>query len=239
MFYLFSQNNSGGSFIINEAVGQYVIVEADSHEKANRIAEMFGIYFDGCERGEDCNCCGDRWYRQYSEEGDEEPKIYGKTIEEYKKDPAYSIGKEMCIHIYYKNGEHEKIVFDAKKAVEKKKAEKRKQANKLWGNYFSIVGAIRNKKPIRFYENISEWSGSSTYYDMSGNLSIEKGIDFDKDFGWISFSSVNKKEVEDFMAGAKELMEIVYQAIEEAPKPAGKKGEGMDTLAKLFQKSKR
>lgn len=61
-FYLFRQNNSGGSFGPPAA---YVFVEASSAEEANDIAERdLDIYFDGVGSGRDCDCCGDSWYRQ-------------------------------------------------------------------------------------------------------------------------------------------------------------------------------
>lgn len=55
MFYRFRQNNSGG-FFTGPAIN--VIVEADSQEESQRLAEQHGLYFDG--RG-DCPCCGNRW----------------------------------------------------------------------------------------------------------------------------------------------------------------------------------
>jgi hypothetical protein len=63
MYYKYTQNNSGGSFITNDKVAETVIIEAHSPLEANAIAEEIGIYFDGCATGEDCSCCGDRWYR--------------------------------------------------------------------------------------------------------------------------------------------------------------------------------
>lgn len=61
-FYLYSQNNSGGSFITNENVAHRVFIEAKSGFDANEKAEFIGIYFDGVSDGIDCECCGDRWY---------------------------------------------------------------------------------------------------------------------------------------------------------------------------------
>ena len=63
MFYRFRQNNSGGSFDIDPStgLGVSVYIEADSPDQANTIAEDIGIYFNGCEDGHDCECCGDRW----------------------------------------------------------------------------------------------------------------------------------------------------------------------------------
>ncbi len=57
-FYHFRQNNSGGSFI-GPAIS--VLVEADSADEANAIAEANGIYFD-FEYEIDCDCCGMRWW---------------------------------------------------------------------------------------------------------------------------------------------------------------------------------
>lgn len=77
MFYTFSQNNSGGSF-----VGPlYVVIEANSAEEANRLAEeKAGVYFNGCSDGRDCSCCGDRWSPRWSDDcGTEQPESYGRT----------------------------------------------------------------------------------------------------------------------------------------------------------------
>lgn len=78
MFYTYSQNNSGGSFI---GPALYVVVEADNSEEADSIAEENGLYFDGCEKGVDCDCCGDRWSRAWGG-GKEKPMIYDKEVSE-------------------------------------------------------------------------------------------------------------------------------------------------------------
>ena len=59
-FYEYDQNNSGGRF---RGPAYKVYIEAPSAKVADSIAESQGLYFDGCERGEDCDCCGDRWDR--------------------------------------------------------------------------------------------------------------------------------------------------------------------------------
>ena len=61
-FYEFSQNNSGGSFDVDNDVCHRLFIEATNAEQANRIAQDLGVYFNGCDSGMDCNCCGDRWY---------------------------------------------------------------------------------------------------------------------------------------------------------------------------------
>ena len=60
-WYLYNQNNSGGSFVYDDKNGLSVnvYIEAENSDHANEIAEQVGIYFDG---EYDCDCCGNRWY---------------------------------------------------------------------------------------------------------------------------------------------------------------------------------
>lgn len=77
-YFRFHQNNSGGSFVIDDArgLGVNVWVEAQSAADANARAESIGIYFNGCDSGADCECCGDRWSSQWRDEsGADEPEI--------------------------------------------------------------------------------------------------------------------------------------------------------------------
>lgn len=82
MFFTYNQNNSGGGWDFDPAAGisHFVIIEANSNDEADRLAEEKGLYFDGCRAGRDCSCCGDRWYRQYSDDGTEVPEIYGQKV---------------------------------------------------------------------------------------------------------------------------------------------------------------
>lgn len=68
-FFYFSQNNSGGVFLELEGDFCDLIVEAADADEANAIAESVGVYFDGCYTGDDCECCGDRWYRVDNSDG--------------------------------------------------------------------------------------------------------------------------------------------------------------------------
>ena len=70
--YCFPQHNSGGFYtddvVIENSeqgfmVGYDIYIHATTANEANEIAESCGIYFDGVEKGKDCDCCGDRWYR--------------------------------------------------------------------------------------------------------------------------------------------------------------------------------
>lgn len=92
MYYTFRQNNSGGGFDIDEkrGISITVIVEADSTDDADERAERLGIYFDGCETGQDCDCCGDRWSRAWSHDEAEVPSVYGTPLIDVgtERDPA-------------------------------------------------------------------------------------------------------------------------------------------------------
>ena len=93
-FYRFHQNNTGGSF--DGEMGYDLWIEAESAKMANEIAQENGVYFNGCDSGVDCLCCGDRWSEVDEYNSSEEPehseyarhfgllnKIirYGKSIE--------------------------------------------------------------------------------------------------------------------------------------------------------------
>ena len=63
-WFKYGQNNSGGVFY-----GPYMAiwVEAPDTDTANDIAEQHGAYFDGVRDGIDCDCCGDRWDRAWTD----------------------------------------------------------------------------------------------------------------------------------------------------------------------------
>ncbi len=108
-FFTFNQNNSGGEFVLNEDAGltHYVIIEAPDAEAADAKLESLGGYFDGVEEGQDCSCCGDRWWRAWPEHGDEAPAIYGRpAVEDVSRPYSRQFltrhwmppGKELCVH---------------------------------------------------------------------------------------------------------------------------------------------
>ena len=81
-FYIFNQNNSGGYW--DKILGFKVIIEAENPKQANKLAEVMGIYFNGVETGEDCPCCGDRWY-EVDEYDAIEPEHLAKELEDIKR----------------------------------------------------------------------------------------------------------------------------------------------------------
>lgn len=88
-FYEYSQNNSGGSFNVDENVCHYVFIEATSENHANSIAKEIGIYFDGCADGVDCSCCGDRWYDSPNEIDIEQYKDNGYPADVTKSEQQW------------------------------------------------------------------------------------------------------------------------------------------------------
>ncbi|PAD70548.1 hypothetical protein CHH83_01735 [Bacillus sp. 7586-K] len=106
-FFTYMQNNSFGTFDVNENVCETVIVEAENYQNANDKAEEIGIYFNGCLSGIDCHCCGDRWEEQEEwDEGYDVPSIHGTPVSEIKK----SYFRNQCI-IHYLNGSKETVKF--------------------------------------------------------------------------------------------------------------------------------
>jgi hypothetical protein len=113
-YYRFSQNNSGGSFVINDSVAHHVIIQAHSAQEANNRAASIGIYFDGCEKGRDCECCGDRWSAQWDDDdATDTPMIYGEPPGACN-DIFTSEGKPVC-HVYHLDGSKTTYIKEAKK----------------------------------------------------------------------------------------------------------------------------
>ena len=113
-FYQFDQNNSGGSFVVDDDLCHRLFIEADSADEATAIAESMGVYFDGVDDGMDCECCGDRWYRQWPTDGKTLPIKFGDkmfdTIEEYAQYMADTYGwTKPDARIFYKDGTRKEI----------------------------------------------------------------------------------------------------------------------------------
>lgn len=110
-FYKFNQNNTGGSFITDDKLCHRLFIEADNSDQAITRAESLGCYWNGVETGDDCPCCGDRWYQPWTDDGMTFPYQYGKdrvfqTMAEYAEYMADQYGrtKPDC-RIFYANGE--------------------------------------------------------------------------------------------------------------------------------------
>ena len=101
MFYTYHQNNSGGNFDRDDRVAETVIIEANSPDDGNYLAECVGIYFNGVEAGHDCSCCGDRWHSVW-QEGTEVPEIYAK--DPAKHVPYCTDADQPYCYVYYLDG---------------------------------------------------------------------------------------------------------------------------------------
>lgn len=103
-FYIFNQNNTGGYW--DKLLGFKVIVEAENPRQANKLAEVMGVYFDGVESGEDCECCGDRWC-EVDEDDAVEPENLAKELEDIKRRQK---DWELSSAIRYADGRVEEII---------------------------------------------------------------------------------------------------------------------------------
>lgn len=74
-WFEYRQNNSGGSFTYDpqNGISVNVYIQAQDAREADYKAEAIGLYWDGCQSGMDCDCCGDRWYPQNRYWGDGDP----------------------------------------------------------------------------------------------------------------------------------------------------------------------
>lgn len=100
LYYTYYQNNSGGRFDEDDRVCQYVIIQAVSAADADCRAKTIGIYFDGVEKGLNCECCGDRW--DTASAGTEQSEIYGLDPREH--DSMQLTFDYVCCRIYHLDG---------------------------------------------------------------------------------------------------------------------------------------
>ena len=98
MFYTLVQNNSGGFYLKDKNVDEYVIIEAENlmqfNSIANKILEDYQYF---------CPCCGLRWEEELVEEedGEKEPMIYEEPVEQFED----FLSENSKAIIYYLNGE--------------------------------------------------------------------------------------------------------------------------------------
>lgn len=106
-FYMCTQNNSGGYFIKDNNVAEFVCVEArnqkQAYKKFQKILKNYREY---------CPCCGERWNDycllwKHDDYGSDTPTIFGYNYKEIK-DEWY---KNDEIIIYYADGTKEKYAL--------------------------------------------------------------------------------------------------------------------------------
>ena len=115
-WYYLRQNNSGGSFDVDDKLTQSLYIEAKDHREAGEIAINLGCYFDGVRNDMDCPCCGDRWNEPDEYDEVKGNRMYaGKTVEEHAEKLVQDFGgiamrpeilaKYPVTRLYYKNGD--------------------------------------------------------------------------------------------------------------------------------------
>jgi len=111
-FYAFSQNNSGGDFEVDKNLCHRLFIEAENAKTANDIAMGLGVYFNGCETGQDCDCCGDRWSEADESDFIDLTKLSKSykdgfnSVESYAQRLANDFGWTVPDgRLFYKNGE--------------------------------------------------------------------------------------------------------------------------------------
>ena len=112
-FYTYRQNNSGGGFVQDhkQGISVFVCIEAESASQADDLAEQIGLYFNGCDTGADCSCCGDRWYHAYKDDGTNTPMMYDQDISkgEFKENFLVWMKDGIEGYIHYLNGKVKKV----------------------------------------------------------------------------------------------------------------------------------
>ena len=103
--YEFRQNNSGGSFDVNDNVTHRVFIEAKDKDAAIYKALTLGVYFDGVDEGIDCECCGNRWHKPWhvhTSNSEDKPR---EEIEDELQELANTYGwTTPDIYLYYADG---------------------------------------------------------------------------------------------------------------------------------------
>ena len=101
-WFYYSQNNSGGSFVVNDSVSVCVFIQAPNARMATSRAEEILDNSDSCE------CCGDRWSIYYMDDSDgyDEPTIYNELMVDLFKD-AY----RRSARLHYFDGKVESYKF--------------------------------------------------------------------------------------------------------------------------------
>jgi hypothetical protein len=106
-WFTIHQNNSGGSFEVNDNVAHVVCIQDYTAQRAMDRAERF------CDNYGSCPCCGDRW-SFYADDayGTDEPTMYGDTLD--KVSPYF---KGELAKLHYLEGRVETVELKSKEDV--------------------------------------------------------------------------------------------------------------------------
>lgn len=148
-FYFFDQNNSGGSFVVNDKLCNRLVIEAETCDEAINKSLELGCYYNGVDEGLDCDCCGDRWGSPYEEKNLKgviyNPKVY---MRDHIDDEVYSEDQ----------GHFENIWFNKYGVY---KIEKYPMWEKLYGSNI-FVGSISFRTMEDYCQFLADEYGSTT-----------------------------------------------------------------------------
>lgn len=108
-WFEYGQNNSGGSWVPPYRV---VWVQARTKRQANAIAQdEADVYFDGCDTGRDCPCCGDRWSEPLDDGGEDAPDLTWRRESTMRSGSLYAeVPMALLVH---EDGRREEIDLTA------------------------------------------------------------------------------------------------------------------------------
>jgi hypothetical protein len=104
-FYAFRQNNSGGSWIRNDVVDVYLVIEARSDKEAEQRA--FDIAQDYSDY---CSCCGHRWSFDWADKTINAANE-SELVLEVQAILKGGYDKTASAIVHYYNGETEKVTL--------------------------------------------------------------------------------------------------------------------------------
>jgi hypothetical protein len=213
MFYTYRQNNSGGSFRVDKNVGisVEVVIEARSHDEARDKAESIGLYWDGCDSGLDCSCCGDRWYDSADESADP-PHQPGEL--------APSAEKGYLSHKWHDEGTPEGFIHFADGRIEGYHAETEVRTDLDgtygWGVQYNKYGAKVFLCGSNGYDETGNLSAPWSIHDGDGKVPTKAVIKTDKTHAygraWFPSEEGAREFAADFesaMTGIKVLIQAV------------------------------
>lgn len=152
-FYEFNQNNTGGSFVVDDKLCHKIIIEANSEKEAIAKAEVLGCYWDGVSEGYDCPCCGDRWY--------DSPSIIELSEYQQKGYPAYQYSNIYSEKEWFKN--YGKL---------KRKEEPKLRKNRSFGNFGTEIYFDSIEDYCQLMANMYGWTiPDIRIYYANGNVS--------------------------------------------------------------------
>lgn len=92
-YYHYHQNNTGGTWLVNDKVSKHVIIEANNADHANMLAEHIGMDFHDF-----CECCGERWTKVQDYDAQDTPDMVYCRNTHYGVEPGQPL-----VYLYHLN----------------------------------------------------------------------------------------------------------------------------------------